>query len=224
MEIIDRPDWREKMEVFEDRTEAGAVLAEMLEAYARGPAILLAIPAGGVAVAAPMASRLALPLDLAVCSKVTFPWNTESGYGAVAFDGTVRLNEEVVRRAGLGEAEIRAGIERTWEKVQRRVRDLRGERPPAELRDRPVILVDDGLASGITLRAALQAVRTAGASQIVIAVPTAHVESVRRLGAEVAALYCPNLRSGRVFAVADAYRRWRDLTEGEVAALLAGAG
>src|SRR5512136_2914145 len=120
--IIERDDLRNRARVFRDRAHAGAVLAEMLAPSfdRRENAMVLAIPAGGVPVAVPIARRLALPLDLAAVSKITLAWNTEAGYGAVAFDGSVRLNDALVREIGLSEAEVEAGIARTREKVARR--------------------------------------------------------------------------------------------------------
>jgi putative phosphoribosyl transferase len=99
--IIELPEWRARVQVFGDRADAGAVLAGMLESLAGSDALLLAIPAGGVPVAAAIAKQLKLALDVAVVSKITLPWNTEAGYGAVGFDGTVRLNAELLSHLGL---------------------------------------------------------------------------------------------------------------------------
>ncbi len=112
---------------------------------------ILAIPAGGVPVGAEMARRLVLPLDVAVVSKVRLPWNRETGYGAVAFDGSVRLNEELIEGLALGDLEVRYGIEKTKARVARRVRELRSDRGYEHLKGRTVILVDDGMASGLTM-------------------------------------------------------------------------
>ena len=161
--VSDLPDLRDRTRVFAGRPEAGQVLAGMLGAYAGADAPVLAVPAGGVPVGAAVARELGLCLDVAVVSKVTLPWNTESGYGAVAFDGTVRLNEELLPRLGLTAEEVTEGIARTRRKVERRLRDLRGDRPWPPLADRPAILVDDGLASGFTMRVAVEAVRKVGA-------------------------------------------------------------
>jgi predicted phosphoribosyltransferase len=193
----------------------------MLEAYSEGRAIVMAIPAGGVPVAKEMANRLNLPLDLAVVSKITLPWNTEAGYGAVAFDGTVRLNDDLVRRVGLSPEQIEQGIKTTSRKVSRRVEELRGDRDMPDLHTYPVILADDGLASGFTMRVAVEALRNGGASRVIVAVPTAHQRSVERIAAEVEMLYCANIRSGWSFAVADAYERWTDVAMEEVRAMLA---
>ena len=218
--VIELPELRNRVHVFRDRTEAGEVLARMLEGYRGSEALVLAVPAGGVPVAAAIARELGLALDVAVVSKITLPWNTEAGYGAVAFDGTVRLNESLLPELGLSEEEVAEGIERTKQKVERRVKALRGERPVPDLTHRTAILVDDGLASGFTMRVAVEALRNAGAREVVVAVPTAHAEAVRRLAGAVEVLYCPNIRGGGRFAVAEAYERWSDVEEEEVERIL----
>jgi predicted phosphoribosyltransferase len=217
--VFDLPDLRNRGHVFKDREAAGLVLSRMLEQYRNSNAIVLAIPAGGVAVAAPLAGELVLPLDVAVVSKITLPWNTEAGYGAVAFDGTVRLNEELLSHFRLSEQQIRTGIRKAEEKVSRRVTLLRGDRPLPDFK-RPILLVDDGLASGFTLLTAIEALRKQGCGELILAVPTAHEESLSRVKGEVGAVYCPNIRGGLCFAVADAYEQWRDLSEEEVVTLL----
>jgi putative phosphoribosyl transferase len=217
--IIDLPKMRNRVRVFRDRAAAGRVLADMLKEFQGSPAIVLGIPAGGIAVAVEIARTLALPLDLAVVSKITLPWNTEAGYGAVAFDGTVMLNEGLLSRLNLSQQQIQTGIKKTREKVSLRVTLFRGDRPLPDF-NRPVILVDDGLASGFTLRAAIKALRQAGAGKVILAIPTAHLESIQMILELVETVYCPNIRSGLSFAVADAYEQWSDLDEEEVIRLL----
>lgn len=218
--VHELPRLRDAIGVFADRRDAGRQLAGMLAAYRDSDALVLGIPAGGVPVAAEVARGLHLPLEVAVVSKVLLPWTTEAGYGAVAFDGSVWLNPEYVDYYGLDEATVAAGVQAAREKVERRLRRFRGERPLPPLSGRPVILVDDGLAAGSTLRAAILALRKAGANHIVVAVPTGHLDSVLAIAPAVEALYCANIRGGRQFAVAEAYRQWRDVEEDEVAAIL----
>jgi predicted phosphoribosyltransferase len=220
--LVDRPDLRERAPAFRDRAHAGALLAGMLAAERRPGALVLAIPAGGVEVALPIARALDAALDLAIVSKITMPGNTEAGYGAVAFDGTVRVDAARAAAAGLLAREIDEGIARTREKVERRARELRrGLAAIPAVARREAILVDDGLASGATMEAAIAAVRGAGAARIVVAVPTAHADAAARVAAGADTVYCANVRAGRCFAVADAYERWRDVPEAEVARLLA---
>lgn len=224
--IVDRADLRERTHVFRDRAHAGAVLAEMLApSFERRPGcVVLAIPAGGVPVAAEIAARLAVPLDVAVVSKVTLPWNAEVGYGAVAFDGSVLLNERLVYQIGLSETQVEDGVSRTREKVARRAAQLRRGRGYEDISGSDVILVDDGLASGFTMRAALAALRAAGAATITVAVPTAQESAAAVIAAMADTLYCANLRSGYRYAVADAYRSWCDIDVDEALEMLSAFG
>ena len=217
------PSLRDRWPVFRDRTHAGQVLAEMLEVLRGSGAIVLAIPAGGVPVAAEIARRLGIPLDVAVVSKILLPWTTEAGFGAVAFDGTVWIDEDTVRRNALKREEVERCTAKARGKVERRVRALRGERPFPALEARTVILVDDGIAAGSTLRTAISALRASGASNIVVAVPTGHSESVQLIAALVDALYCANVRGGYPYAVAHAYEAWQDVGEKVAANLLQAA-
>ncbi len=218
--IFELPHLHNKVGIFRDRTHAGEVLADMMESYRDGDAIVLAIPAGGVPVATVIARKLNLPLDVAVTSKIVPTWNSEVGYGAVAFDGTVSLNEDLISHLRLTQQEIQHGIEKTTQKVQRRLEKLRGQLPLPKLSGRDTILVDDGIASGFTMRTAVTALRKAQAEKIVVAVPTAHQESLQRLIHQVDVIYCPNIRSGWRYAVADAYQHWSDIEEKEVKRIL----
>lgn len=220
--FFDLPELRNQVDVFRDREHAGEVLGDMLAQYRNTDAVVFAIPAGGVPVGAALAVKLQLPLEVAVVSKITLPWNTEAGYGAVAFDGTVRLNTEMVSRLGLTDDIVRYGIEETRNKVRKRVAEFRSGKPPLQVASRPVILVDDGIASGFTMLVAVEALRKAGANQVIIAVPTGHLEAIERVAPNVDVLYCANLRSGWAFAVADAYEKWTDVSEEEVIEILKG--
>jgi putative phosphoribosyl transferase len=218
--IIDLPDLRDKTNVFQDRAHAGQILAPMLAMEDKQAGIILAVPAGGVPVGAALAERTGLDLDVAVISKITLRWDTEAGYGAVAFDGTVELNKDLVRRVNLTAEDIRKGIEDTKAKVVRRVAKLRGWRAFPDLVNRTAILVDDGLASGFTMRVAVEALRKTGAGRIVVVVPTAHRLSAEMIARDVEKLYCANIRGGFSFAVASAYRSWSDVAEEDAAEIL----
>lgn len=221
--IHDLPELRDRAPVFRDRAHAGEVLAAMLEAFRGGDAIVLAIPAGGVPVAAPIARRLALELDLAVVSKALLPWTTEAGFGAVAFDGGVWIDEDAARAFGLTREEIEAAVGAAREKVARRLARLRGGRPLPELAGRTAIVVDDGIAAGSTMRAAIAALRRLGAGRVVVAAPTALDRTARDIAALADEAFVANLRRGTRFAVADAYEAWHDVSEDEAARLLAAA-
>ena len=214
--IIDLPEMRDKQKVFAHRPEAGLVLADMLKAYKNSSALVMAIPAGGVPVALGIGQTLNIAVSVAVVSKITLPWNTEVGYGAVAFDGTVRLNDPLLFRLGLNEEQIQEGIKHTSQKVQRRVERFSHELPFPDLKNKTVFLTDDGLASGFTMLTAVDALKKAGVGSLNIAVPTAHTESLQRVCQQVDAIYCANVRSGFFFAVADAYKKWYDIGEEEL--------
>lgn len=218
--FFDLPELRNRADVFSDREHAGKYLSEMLRQYKNSNAIVFAIPAGGVPVGAEIAENLQIPLDVAVVSKITLPWNTEAGYGAVAFDGTVRINRDIVSRTGLSEDEIENGIEKTRNKVKRRIAEFRGGKPPIQMGGRSVILVDDGIASGFTMIVAVEAFKKMRADEIVVAVPTGHWGAIEKIIGDVETLYCANLRSGWTFAVADAYLNWSDVSEEEVVEIL----
>jgi len=211
--IVELPDLCNRTRVFQDREHAGQVLAQMLRAYEDTSATVLAIPAGGVPVGAEIARELHLPLYAAVVSKITPPWNSEVGYGAVAFDGTVRLNEALVKRLNLSQKHVEEGIIETQEKVRRRTSLFQGDQTLEALAGRPAILVDDGLASGFTMYVAVEALLKKSSSEVVVAVPTGPSHTVQRIAANVNRIYCANIRSGISFAVADAYRHWSDVTE-----------
>jgi putative phosphoribosyl transferase len=218
--LIEREDLRGRASVFRDRRDAGEALARMLEGRLDGEAVVLAIPSGGVPVAFPIARHLGLPLEVAVVSKITPPWSSEVGYGAVAFDGSVVVDHEIARAIGIDEAAMRQGIERTLRKVERRVGLFRAGAEALGLAGCTAILVDDGLASGVTLRAALMALRKAEIGRLIVAVPTGSARSLAALEHEVDELYCANVRGGLRFAVAEAYEQWSDVDEKEACQLL----
>jgi putative phosphoribosyl transferase len=215
--IWEIPEFRNQIKVFRDREHAGMVLADMMSDYKEENALILGIPAGGIPVAAVLSRELTLELDVAVVSKVTLPWNTEAGYGAVSWEGTFRLNNDLISSIGLSKDEIHKGIEATRKKVERRVKLFRGDKNWPNLGEKTVILVDDGIASGFTILVAVMALKNMDVGKLVVAVPTASPDSLNRLSAEVVeTIYCPNIRSGWTFAVADAYQEWRDVDEEEV--------
>lgn len=214
------PELVERTGIFADRSDAGRILAGLLTRQNLIDPLLLAIPAGGVPVAAAAAEALGWPLAAAVVSKILLPWNTEAGYGAVAWDGTMRLNSELLPHLGLSDEEVEVGVAATRDKVSERVRRLMGTGELPELAGRSAILVDDGLASGFTMLTAVAALKKSSPGRIVVAVPTGHVEATRNLAASVDSVLCANLRSTYPFAVAAAYRQWQDVTEQEAVNLL----
>lgn len=218
--VFDLPELRNSTGIFRDRLDAGLKLSKMLVDFAGSDAMVFGIPAGGVPVAAPVAQELNLILDVVVVSKITLPWNTEVGYGAVAFDGTLKINPVLRAQMGLTPEEIEKDIVQTSKKVQRRFKDFRGDKPFPDLEKRTAILVDDGIASGFTMMVAVEAVKNKGAKEVIIAVPTAPLQALEKLSPEVERVYCANIRGGSGFAVADAYKTWYDVEEEEVIKIL----
>ncbi len=218
--VVDIPEIRNSTGVFIDRADAGRVLAGLMEGQVKKDAIVFAIPAGGVPVADILASKLRLKLDVAVVSKITLPWTSEAGYGAVAFDGTVQINQDMVSRLGLTQSQINEGVGEVSLKVQRRIDKFRGNKPFPNTHDHQVILVDDGIASGFTMLVAVEALKNTGAVDIIAASPTAHLQSLENISPKVSKIYCANIREGLGFAVAAAYQNWCDVDEQEVYQIL----
>jgi putative phosphoribosyl transferase len=167
---------------FPDRTEAGRQLAEGLEKYAgRDDVIVLGLPRGGVPVAYEVAKRLRVPLDVFIVRKLGVPGFEELAAGAIASGGVRVLNQEVVRAIPHAEEAIEAVTARETAELERREEIYREGRPAPELRDRIVILVDDGLATGATMRAAVKALRERGTAKIVVAVPVGPPDTCHEL-------------------------------------------
>lgn len=160
--------------VFQDRTEAGRLLAEKLTAYANRPdVIVLALPRGGVPVAYEVSRALGVPLDIFVVRKLGVPGHEELAMGAIASGGISVLNDDVVKALRIPGQVIEAVASRELRELERRERTYRDGRPAPDVRGATVILVDDGLATGSTMRAAVAALRRRGPAHIVVAVPTA---------------------------------------------------
>lgn len=213
---------RDKFYVFEDREEAGRLLAEKLIRYKGPGSMVLGIPSGGVPVASEIANALNLPMDLVIARKIQMPNNPEAGFGAMGPEGEVILNERLLDHLGLAEDEIKAQTKKTMDIIRRRNQIFRGGRPFPSLKDKIAILVDDGLASGYTMLAAVRFIKRKAPQKIIIAVPTASERTVELILPEIDELICPNVRSGIFFAVADAYRNWYDLTDEEVISIIRG--
>jgi len=219
--LRDDPNLRDRTYIFADRRKAGERLAEMLRDFRDQPFRLFAIPAGGVPVAAVIAQAFAAPLDLIIVRKIQLPWTTEAGFGALDPDGKPMFNEPLVSRLSLTPDQIEAQIAKTLANLREREAHLRGGRPYPDLTGETVIIVDDGLASGYTMRAAVRFLKGKGAAQLVVAVPTASDRTAQAIVSLVDLLVCPNIRGGLSFAVADAYVNWYDVEEPEVLELLA---
>jgi predicted phosphoribosyltransferase len=215
--LIEDSAYRNREFVFKDRLHAGDLLAEKLRLrVANGNVQVLAIPAGGVPVGYVIAKKLNIPFDVVIVRKIQMPWNTEAGFGAVTWDGRPILNELLIAQLGLDAEVVAQCISRTRQMVYERNQRLRGGRPFPALSGRTVILVDDGLASGFSMLAAAESIRAQQPRKVVVAVPTGSANAIALLAPNVNELVCLNVRTGPIFAVADAYENWYDLSDDEV--------
>lgn len=213
--------------VFNDRDEAGHALAARLAGERRkgllpDPIVVLALPRGGVPVAAPVARALNAPLDLMLVRKIGAPWQSELAVGAVVDGGQpeVVIDEQTSAATGASRAYIDEQSQIEWQEIERRrARYLRG-RAPLPVQGATVIVVDDGIATGTTVRAALKALRRRGAARLVLAVPVAPHETLTRLQREVDRIVC--LAEPYPFrAIGLHYRNFEQLSDEDVIALLA---
>lgn len=213
---------RDKLHVFEDRNEAGRFLAEKLTRYKNSDAIILGIPSGGVPIASEIASALDLPMDLIIVRKIQIPYNPEAGFGAVGPEGEIILNERLLNRLSLTEKEMKAQIKKTMDVIKKRDQLFRQEKPFPSLKEKNIIIVDDGLASGYTMLAAIKIIKKKNPRKVIVGVPTGSGKTVDFILSFVDELVCLNIRNKFSFAVADAYRNWYDLTDEEVLRIIKG--
>ncbi|WP_135854205.1 phosphoribosyltransferase [Halorussus salinus] len=170
--------------MFRDRTDAGRQLADLLDDHDVTADVVLGIPRGGLPVARPVADALGVPLDVVVASKISAPNNPELAVGAVASDGSVWRNEELLDRLGVTDEYFERERESEAEAASEKLERYRGTDEPPDLTGKRVLVVDDGLATGATTVAALRQVRAAGAEAVLLGVPVGSPDSVERLRAE----------------------------------------
>jgi putative phosphoribosyl transferase len=207
---------------FRDRKDAGRRLAERLASYREERPVVFALPRGGVPVGYEIARALDAPLDVFVARKLGAPGQPEFGIGAVAHGGVRILNEEVVRRLGIPEDYLERITQQETAEVERRLRHFRGDRPEPEVRGRTVILVDDGLATGVTARAAVRALRRLEPRRLVLAAPVCASQTAELLGPEVDELACLEAPSD-LGAIGFWYRDFSQTSDEEVVELLESA-
>jgi putative phosphoribosyl transferase len=209
--------------LYTDRAHAGHVLADELGSYAgRSDVVVLALPRGGVPVAFHVAEALDAPLDVFLVRKLGFPGSEEFAMGAIASGGVRVLNEPVLDRCGIPEAVVETVARRERLELERREKSYRGGLPPLEVRGKTAIVVDDGLATGFSMRAAVTALRTLGPRKIVVAVPVGPretVETLRRFADEVV---CPATPEP-FLAVGNFYENFEQTSDRDVVDLLSRA-
>jgi len=208
------------MALFRDRRDAGRKLAQKLVAYVgRSDVIVLALPRGGVPVAYEVALALRAPLDIFIVRKLGLPGHEELAIGAIASGGARVLNEDIIQYLGISEAVIAAIAQRELQELQRRELAYRGERPPLEVEGRTIILIDDGLATGASMRAAVAGLRLQNPAYIVVAVPTAAPETCEALEPEVDQMICATTPEP-FYGVGRWYEDFSQTTDEEVRTLL----
>jgi len=207
-------------EKFIDRHDAGRQLASVVEeAVAGEDAVILALPRGGVPVAFEVASRLGAPLDVLIVRKLGVPWQPELAFGAIATGDVVVVNEDRVKALGIGEDMIKDIIDRERIEVERRQQLYRSGRPPLDIADKTVVVVDDGIATGSTARAALKSLEQRGVKRRIVACPVAAAETVRALATDADEVIC--LRTPTAFGAVGAwYDDFAPVFDSEVRELL----
>lgn len=210
-------------QVFADRRDAGRKLAEELADYrGRENMVVLGLVRGGVPVAFEVARALEAPLEVFTVRKIGAPGQEELAMGAIASGGAVVMNYQVVDGLRISNGSFDLAAERATVELERREAAYRGDRPPLDLDGKTALLVDDGLATGTTMRAAVRAVRELGPAQVVVAVPVAPVSTCRELTVLVDAMICLH-EPAHFLAVGEFYRDFTQTTDDEVRALLAAA-
>lgn len=202
--------------IFKDRIEAGQKLAKALKKYKRQKdTIILALPRGGVVTGFEVARALDLPLDLVVPRKIGAPGNPEFAIGAITEEGEGIFNEEVIRDYRISKEYINRIVEEEKKEAQRRLKAYRGDRPPLDLKDKTIIIVDDGIATGLTMRAAIKSCKKKDPKKIVVAVPCGAKDSIDQIKKEADEVIC--LHAPIFFgAVGAFYREFPQTTDEEV--------
>lgn len=207
--------------VFRDRTEAGDVLAQKLATYRdRDNLLVLGLARGGVPVGRQVARALHAPLDVFLVRKLGVPQWPELAMGALASGGGVVLNDSLVRSLGISDEQLQSAIERETDELRRREHAYRGGRPPVDVAGKTVILVDDGIATGASMRAAVRAVRANAPFQVVVAVPVGPPSTCRELADEADDVVCATMPPG-FEAVGQVFEDFHQVSDDEVRELLA---
>jgi len=202
--------------IFENRYDAGRKLAAKLIEYKGKPIVVLAVPNGGVVVALGVALALEADLDLVISRKIPLPLSPEGGFGAVTDDGTIMLNEKLVNEAGLTPQQINYQVSQVRADIRQRSLLYHLDKLPAVLTDKTAIIVDDGLASGYTMMAAVESVRSRRPSEVVVAVPVGPEDAVKRIRKVADKVITCAVGTAPRFYVSDFYRYWHEISDNEV--------
>lgn len=206
--------------IFDDRVDAGRKLAEKLRAYAnRDNVVVLGIPRGGVPVAFVVAESLNAPLDVFLSRKLGVPGQEELAFGAVATGGVRVLDRELIEAVGVSKVEIEEITRKVRAELERRERIFRGDRPPLDVKGKVAILIDDGIATGSSMRAAINALRQHNPARIVVAIPVAPFSTCRRLESEVDELVCVDMPES-FYAIGQFYADFSQVADDEVTRLI----
>jgi putative phosphoribosyl transferase len=206
---------------YRNRVHAGQILAQQLKGMEfKTRPLVLAIPNGGVAVGAEIARSLDADLDVIIVRKLQVPGNPEAGFGALTSQGALILNDGLVRSIGLHKEQIDKVVEQTQAQIEKRRADYWNLIGVFSPEDRDVILVDDGIASGYTMVAAIESVESMGPASITVVVPTCSKKAAHLVRKKVGVLLCPRVEAGFIFAVANAYEHWYDVPDSEVLEIL----
>jgi putative phosphoribosyl transferase len=205
--------------LFENRYDAGRQLAAKLTDYKGKSALVLAVPNGGVPIASEIAKTIDAELDIVVVRKLPMPLHPEAGFGAVADDGSFVFNEEMVAQHGITQQQINDQVALVTAQVRQRTLLYRKDRSFSLIRGKAVILVDDGLASGYTMLAAVQSMSRRHPGEIVVAVPAASLIAVERVS-KVAVVRTVAVGAGSRFAISEYYRHWHDVPDSDVNRIL----
>ncbi len=216
---------------YSSRIKAGELLAEFilqenkqLHTFIvenRDKCFCFSIPNGGVPVSEGFCSRYNLNYDILIVRKIKIPYNTEAGFGSVTTDGTILINKQLLSRLNLSEQAVQNSIELTKKEIKERLKYY-GKKDNLEdfyiqnIKDKNIFILDDGLASGFTMLAAINMIKKYYPAKIFIAVPTAPLRTINNIKTKVNEIFCPNIRDVMWFAVADAYKNWYDVPESEV--------
>ena len=202
--------------VFENRFDAGHQLAEKMSEFAGQNAVVLAIPNGGVAVALGVALAIGADFDLVISRKIPLPQSPEGGFGSITDDGTIILDEVMVKHARLTKEQIDFQVNQVRASVKQRSLLYHKDRRPLSLANRTVVIVDDGFASGYTMKAAIASVRKRKPSRVIAAVPVGPVKVVNEMKRIADRVVTCVVGNGTQFYVSDYYRTWYDTTDNEV--------